>query len=537
MTAAIIVPTRCRVGYLRVTLSSVMAQAAAASVAVVVVDDADAPDEAARAVAGGAGARVVAGPARGINGARNAGVAAAADADWLFFLDDDVEVRPGWLDALLSAAAAAPDDVGFLTGPIDARFEDHPLRSCGRERPPITSFDLGPADADAPVAWGVNMGVRRAVLELVGPFDERLVNGGDEEELQQRWLAARPAGRIRYVAGARVDHRRAGDDARLRSLARAARARGQAARRFDVHRGAAPPLRKELRVLAGCALHGPRHRCLNAVVLAAHALGRVDETRRPTPAPAAPGLDDFLSGASGQVGGWRGRAARARDLWLDLQVPRPPRGAPAGRWRVLVVGIERPEVANTMGATVAELRRARTATITVRTAPAGARGKFENLNELLGAEELAAYDWLVVVDDDVDLPAGFLDRFLTLADGAKLAQPAHRLHSHAAWPHTRRRAQSVVRATTFVEIGPLTAFHRDTFSTLLPFPDLRMGWGLDAYWAAVAREHEWPMVIVDATPIGHTLRPVASTYPREAALQEARAFLAGKPYVTRDEAR
>ncbi len=514
-----------------------MPQAAAAGVAVLVVDDADAPDESARAVAAVAGARIVDGPARGINGARNAGVAAAGDAEWLFFLDDDVEVHPGWLEALLGAAAAAPDEVGFLTGPIHARFEDHPLRSCGRERPPITTFDRGPHDTDAPVAWGVNLGVRRAVLDLVGPFDGRLVNGGDEEELQQRWRSARPDGRIGYVAAAAVDHRRAGDDARLRSLARAARARGQAARRYDVHRGAVPPLRRELRVLAGCVLHVPRYRCLNGLVLAAHALGRIDEARSPTPAAATPRVDDFLSGASGEVGGWRGRLARLRDALLDLQIPRAPEPPAADRPRVLVVAIERPEVANTMAATLAELRRAERAEVTVRTAPAGARGKFENLNALLATEDLDAHDWLIVVDDDVDLPARFLDRFLAHAAGAMLAQPAHRLHSHAAWPHTRRRARSLVRPTTFVEIGPLTAFRRETFATLLPFPDLRMGWGLDAHWAAVARTHGWPLVVVDATPIAHTLRPVAATYPREAALAEARAFLADRPYLTRDEVR
>jgi GT2 family glycosyltransferase len=537
LTAAIILPTRRRAGYLRVTLASVMPQAAAARVDVVVVDDADTPDGAARAVAAAAGARVVPGPARGINGARNAGVAAAGGAQWLFFLDDDAEARAGWLDALLAAARAAPDGVGFLTGPIHARLEDHPLRSCGRERPPITTFDIGEQDTDSAVAWGVNMGVRRAVLDLVGPFDERLVNGGDEEELQQRWKAARPDGRIRYVAAAAVDHRRAGDDARLGSLARAARARGQAARRFDVHRGAVPPLRSELAVFARCALHVPRYRCLNGVVLVAHTLGRIDEARRPTPAPTTPGVDDFLSGAGGQVGGWRGRLARVQDALLDLQLPRAPAQAPPGGLRVLVVGIERPEIENTLGATLAELRRSQATRVAVRTTIAGTRGKFENLNALLAAEQLDAYDWLIVVDDDVDLPSRFLDRFLTHAAGAKLAQPAHRLHSHAAWPHTRRRAQSVARPTTFVEIGPLTAFHRDTFDTLLPFPELRMGWGLDAHWAAIARDRGWPMVIVDATPIGHTLRPAAATYPREAALAEARAFLAGRPYVTRDEVR
>jgi catechol 2,3-dioxygenase-like lactoylglutathione lyase family enzyme len=79
------------------------------------------------------------------------------------------------------------------------------------------------------------------------------------------------------------------------------------------------------------------------------------------------------------------------------------------------------------------------------------------------------------------------------------------------------------RETTFVEIGPLTAFHRDTFATLLPFPALRMGWGLDAHWAAVARERGWPIGIVDATPVGHTIAPVGAGYGHDAAIAEARA--------------
>ena len=48
-----------------------------------------------------------------------------------------------------------------------------------------------------------------------------------------------------------------------------------------------------------------------------------------------------------------------------------------------------------------------------------------------------------------------------------MAQPAHRLYSHAAWQVTRRRARSAVRETAFVEIGPLTALRRETFPVLL----------------------------------------------------------------------
>ncbi len=137
----------------------------------------------------------------------------------------------------------------------------------------------------------------------------------------------------------------------------------------------------------------------------------------------------------------------------------------------------------------------------------------------------------MIVDDDVELPRGFLDRFLFLCErfSLQLAQPAHRLRSHAAWPQTRRRPGSVVRETRFVEIGPVTAFARATFATLLPFPELRMGWGLDAHWAALAREHGWRCGVIDAVAIGHRAAPAADAYSREAALAEARAFLAERP--------
>jgi hypothetical protein len=428
---------------------------------------------------------------------------------------------------MLVGAAAAPDDVGFLTGPIRARFEDHPLRGCGRERPPVTSMDLGPQDTDAPVAWGVNMGVRRALLEGTGPFDETLVNGGDEEELQ-----ARSGMRIRYLARAGVDHRRAGDDARLPALCRAQRARGQAARRFDVARGRAPKLRAELVVLLGCLGHLVRRRCPQGLVMAAHSLGRIEEAWRPS--PQAP--QDFLSGASGTVGGWRGRAAAVHDGVLDLRA-RVRRDTPAAAsgspQRVLVIGVERP--GSSFPAARAELERS-VHDVTVAATGLGGRGKFQNLNVLLAGHDLAGHDWVLVVDDDVVLPRGFLDRFLHHADGLQLAQPAHRRHSHAAWPHTRRRPGPPVRPTTFVEIGPVTAIHRTAFAELLPFPDLRMGWGLDAHWAAVAATRGWRMGIVDATPILHQV-PVAGGYGRDEAVAEAKAFLADRPYVPRDGVR
>ena len=545
--AAVILPTAGRPAYLDVALASIVPQARALGADVLVVDDG--PSAETRAVAERHGARYVAHDrSRGLNAARNTG-ARETTAPLLAYVDDDVEVHAGWLASLIVADASQPADVGVFTGPILARFDDHPLPLCGREDPPITHLDLGPQDRDCDHAWGANMAVRREALQRVGPFDESRELYGDEQEWQARLKAG--GSRLRYVAGAALDHRRAGDDARITALARAAYRRGRASRRFDVFKGTAPTPREELRVLAGCALHGPRFRCANGPILTAHTLGRLrsllDERLAlpPTP-PAVAGVDDFLSGRSGYVAGKRGRLLRAHDLLHDLAaLPakiRRLRSATrtAARRRVLVVGIERRDVPNLMAEARAELLRSRH-DVTIDVAPAAAGlGKFENLDALLARHDLATFDWVLVTDDDVALPRGFLDTFLACAEagGLRLAQPAHRRHSHAAWDVTRRRAGSDWRETNFVEIGPLTAFDATAAATLLPFPkELKMGWGLDAHWSAVARERGWPIGVVDATPIGHTIRPAASDYPRETAAAEARRFLDGRPYIARDEVR
>ncbi len=215
---------------------------------------------------------------------------------------------------------------------------------------------------------------------------------------------------------------------------------------------------------------------------------------------------------------------------------RAARSAPPRR-RVLVLGIERENVPGLMPQARAELARSRH-DVELAIGPAGSGGKFENLNALLAAHPLEGRDWLLVIDDDVGFPRGFLDQFLFLAErfDLRLAQPAHRRRSHAAWAVTRRRAGSVVRETGFVEIGPVCAFHRSTFETLLPYPSLRAGWGLDSHWAALARERGWRIGVLDALPIRHVMRPIADSYRRADAFAEAREFLAERAYVTAAEA-
>jgi GT2 family glycosyltransferase len=273
---SVVVPSSNRADYLEVALASLSAQDLDAEYEVIVVDDAShdgTPD-----VVAAAGVRSVRQEeARGPNAARNAGID-AAEADLVALVDDDVWAPPGWLRALVEGANRHPR-AGALGGPIRARFEGPAPRGCGREQPPITSLDLGRDDHPTDLVWSANMAVRQSAFDLVGPFDERFSTGGDEEDWLRRLRAA--GGEVVYVADAWLDHRRAGDDARLRSLMRSAYRRGRNMRAYDRMRGVDPRLGKELRVLAGCGWHTVRRACPQGLVAGAHSAGRLAEAVRP----------------------------------------------------------------------------------------------------------------------------------------------------------------------------------------------------------------------------------------------------------------
>jgi hypothetical protein len=255
--------------------------------------------------------------------------------------------------------------------------------------------------------------------------------------------------------------------------------------------------------------------------------------------------DDFLSGTSGEVWGVRATSrAILRDAICDgLALARLEpwrlrwRAHDWPRRRVLALGVERAEVPNVMARARVELLRSRHE-VRIATTDAGGRGKFQNLNALLAENPADGYDWLLIVDDDVLLPRGFLDAFVFLAErfDFKLAQPAHRWRSHAGWQITRRRPGVVARETRFVEIGPVCALRAPTFGELLPFPPLRFGWGLDAHWSAVGASRGWRLGVIDATPVLHGLRRIASSYNRSDAVTEARGFLSDRPYTPAVEA-
>ena len=186
---------------------------------------------------------------------------------------------------------------------------------CGRESPPITTLDAGPADREIEVVWGANMATDRHAFELAGMFDAGVPYGFDEDMWERR-LRER-GGRVMYVARAGLVHRR--DAAGLAPAAADARrlpAR-PGLRAYIEHRGEAPRAAARAAVLAGCVVHIFRRRCGNGLLLTAHSAGRV---RGDAGAMSGEVIDPerVLSGESGIVEGPRRRAAGTlRDLADD----------------------------------------------------------------------------------------------------------------------------------------------------------------------------------------------------------------------------
>jgi len=253
--------------------------------------------------------------------------------------------------------------------------------------------------------------------------------------------------------------------------------------------------------------------------------------------------DTYLSGDSGEVSGIRLpliRAAQDAGLTalaaltaagprLDLIASRaPPR-------RVTVLSAYRPgrRLVAALPALGSERHRV---SFVLAAAEGSAQGKFQNLNRALRRAPEA--DWTLVVDDDVVLPRRFLDRFLGVCEATnlQLAQPAQTRRSHAAWRVTRRRPLSLARRTRFVEIGPVTAFAAAPARELLPFPDVRFGWGLDLHWAALAERRGWAAGVVDGTPVRHEDAPPAAADGHAEAKAEASRFLEGREYLPSERA-
>jgi GT2 family glycosyltransferase len=130
-------------------------------------------------------------------------------APLIAFTDDDVEVRPDWLREILRFFAEHPQ-YGAAMGRIliPAEVTDPALLARVAYYGTLPFFDRGDAVSDGRHLYGCNMVVRRAVLDRVGPFNERLGVGAsgmhEDGDLARRMLQA--GARIGYMPNVVVYH-------------------------------------------------------------------------------------------------------------------------------------------------------------------------------------------------------------------------------------------------------------------------------------------------------------------------------------------
>lgn len=239
-----------------------------------------------------------------------------------------------------------------------------------------------------------------------------------------------------------------------------------------------------------------------------------------------------------------------------------PRGAPPGarigdpRPSVLVVGVYLTDRPNCMRHLVSTLKSSAAYRVVHRWVSLGTPSrdpailrvtvashsslipKFPLVNQVLAAEDLALFEYLLLVDDDIQVPQGFLDRFLSVQSslGFRLAQPARTADSFIDHEIVRQEPSMIARETRWVEVGPLVSIHRSIFEAIVPF-DLRspMGWGYENIWGYELSRRGLKMGIIDATPIEHKLRRPHEHYDGDAAWVDCRRLLEERQSLATEE--
>jgi glycosyltransferase involved in cell wall biosynthesis len=271
---SIVVPTRNRAPLLRACLEALVGQDhPPEGYEIVIVDDGSTDDtaEVAREFSQrtiGPAVSVVRQEAAGLNAARNEGVRCAR-GDPVCFVDDDVDVPPGWLRAMVDGFRRYPEAHAFA-GPVRIRIEARSRRSCPLH-PLASSLAHGDVDTEIPSAIGANMAVRRSGFQRVGAFQPWLVIGGTETEWFDRLRSV--GGTTVYLAGAWLWHRRTADDLRLRTLVPASFRRGVAAHRYLIWCGRRDLWPSAIGAIPALVFHAVRDRCLGAVAEAARDSG------------------------------------------------------------------------------------------------------------------------------------------------------------------------------------------------------------------------------------------------------------------------
>ncbi len=270
---SVVVCTRNRAKALATTLRSLLAQDLPTSEYEVVVVDDGSTEHTAEAVAqfvdeNQGSVRYVRQEHAGLSAARNNG-AFHAQGDLICYVDDDIEADPSLLREIAAGANRNPDASCF-GGRILVRYEGKPPRTCERE---YIAANLDAGDIEKPIdrAVGANMAIRRRALDEVGPFDEALRWQWDEVEWQER--LRRNGGRIVYIPGALVWHRRTAADLKLLRLLMDRFRWGRCFPAYARITGRPTPIASELWRLLVSLVHGVRRRCFGGPLMVSYRLG------------------------------------------------------------------------------------------------------------------------------------------------------------------------------------------------------------------------------------------------------------------------
>ena len=210
---SIIVATRDRADLLSQALGTLAKAVAAATVAceVIVVDNGSTdgtPELIERLRVEQPDWRFLACPAPGKARALNLALT-GAKAELLAFTDDDVVLPENWIERLVAFFAAHPEyaaGMGVVRADPAGLNPDTVRRLARYQTLPL--YDRGSEVIDTKHLYGCNMGIRRAALDQVGAFDERLGPGAsglhEDGDMSRR---IRQAGlRIGYMPDVLLHH-------------------------------------------------------------------------------------------------------------------------------------------------------------------------------------------------------------------------------------------------------------------------------------------------------------------------------------------
>lgn len=230
----------------------------------------------------------------GLSVARNRAVSDGV-GDLICFLDDDAVATPTWLQAMVGAANRHPD-VDCFGGRLLLRIEGRAPRTCEAESLGAT-LDLGDDEQTITRVKGSNMAIRRSAFGRIGLFNPALVWRGDEDNWLHRLHDE--GGRVLYVPGGLVWHRRLQSDLRLWRLLKTRFGWGVGQIQFKRETGVPFRPRAELRALRAALAHAYRDRCTGGLLQAAIKVGALwgacfGELRKPR--QAAPSLQSSPDG-------------------------------------------------------------------------------------------------------------------------------------------------------------------------------------------------------------------------------------------------